>query len=306
MKIECPGCKLTGNIDDSNIPATGIAMTCPRCKHKFTVEKPSFQTDAAVAMMDNCPSCRYATFSEEKFSVCPKCGLIVADYQKKLIESRKAVNQQRPQQQSRAAAMPDEPVIFTEEERRRDEEMRRKHGLEVESDTLQNGSSQIETPLPVFIVGWGTALFAVLLAIYGFYGVIEYVAKVKEAKAAIEALENTQSPVSLFFQYMLFPSLSLLYTPVMLFFAIRFMSLKKQYVLLLQKGAWAGVVLLALMKLNDLYFWFNRSSSSASFSYSAAGLVGDLLIAVMMIAPLLALAEFFSSSIFEKIEDIFA
>ena len=90
MKIECPGCKLTGNINDATVPATGLAMTCPRCKQKFIAEKSVPQAGAAVAMLDTCPSCQYATFSDEKFAVCPRCGLVVAEYQKKLLAARKS------------------------------------------------------------------------------------------------------------------------------------------------------------------------------------------------------------------------
>jgi predicted Zn finger-like uncharacterized protein len=89
MKIECPGCKLSGNIDDSTVPATGLAMTCPRCKKPFTVEKPVVAAGEAVAMLDSCPKCQYSTFSEEKFAICPKCGLVVADYHKEQLAATK-------------------------------------------------------------------------------------------------------------------------------------------------------------------------------------------------------------------------
>ena len=314
MKIECPGCKLSGNIDDANVPATGLAMTCPRCKQKFIVEKSVAQASGAVAMLDTCPACQYATFSEEKFSVCPQCGLVVADYQKKLLESRKtAAVSQKPAQPQRKTQAQDDLAVATlsEEDRRRDEEMRRKHGLDKIPGALEVAASTsarqlVETPLPVFIVGWGTVALAIAFIVYSGYGISEYLEKVKEVKAALDALENAQSPVALFFQFLLFPMLTMLYAPIMLFFAIQFMALKKNYPVLLKKGAWAGIVLFVLMKANDLFFWFFRSSSDVSLSYSAAGLFGDIFMAALLIAPLLALAEFFSSSIFEKIEDLFA
>lgn len=314
MKIECPGCKLSGNIDDANVPATGLAMTCPRCKQKFIVEKSASQASGAVAMLDTCPACQYATFSEEKFSVCPQCGLVVADYQKKLLESRKAdAARQKSAPPQRKSQVQDElpTASLSEEDRRRDEEMRRKHGLDkipgvVEIAESEIARQQMETPLPVFIVGWGTVALAIAFMIYSGYGISEYLEKVKEVKAALEALENAQSPASLVFQFLLFPVLTMIYAPLMLFFAIKFMSLKKSYTILLKNWAWAGVVLFALMKANDLFFWFSRSSNNVSLSYSAAGLFGDIFIAALLIAPLLALAEFFSSSIFEKIEDLFA
>jgi predicted Zn finger-like uncharacterized protein len=314
MKIECPGCKLSGNIDDANVPATGLAMTCPRCKHKFIVEKSVPQASEAVAMLDTCPKCQYSTFSEEKFSVCPKCGLVVADYQQQQLAARKAeaARHKQAQPQRKTQVQDELPVgSLSEEERRRDEEMRRKHGLDkipgvVEVVEPDNSRPQVEAPLPVFIVGWGTVALAIAFAIYSGYGISEYLDKAKEAKAALEALENAQSPIALFFQFLFFPVLTMIYAPIMLFFAIQFMALKRNYTVLLKKGAWAGVVLFVLMKVNDLFFWFSRSSSDVSLSYSVAGLVGDIFMGAMLIAPLLALAEFFSSSIFEKIEDLFA
>lgn len=314
MKIECPGCKLTGNIDDATVPATGLAMTCPRCKQHFIVEKSVAQASGAVAMLDTCPACQYATFSEEKFAVCPQCGLVVADYQQKLREARKAdaarQKPTQPQRQSQVQAEPP-PVRLSEEERRRDEELRRKHGLDKipggeEVDETRNARQQLETPLPVFIVGWGTVALAIAFIVYSGYGVSEYLERTKDVQAALEALENTQSPTALVFQFLLFPVLTMIYAPVMLFFAIQFMALKRNYTVLLKKGAWSGVVLFVLMKANDLFFWFARSSSDISLSYSAAGLFGDIFMGALLIAPLLALAEFFNSSIFEKIEDLFA
>jgi len=310
MKIECPGCKLTGNIDDATVPATGLAMTCPRCKMQFTAERPVLQAGAALAMMDNCPSCRYATFSEEKFAVCPQCGLVVADYQKKLLETRKAEASRQHAPPPRRVQEEAPPVRITEEQKRRDEESRKKFGLDKVPGVVEVAEPvaelpQAETPLPVFMVGWGTVIVAILLTVYGGSGIYEYLVKVKEAKAAIAALEETDSTAVLFLQFLLFPALSILYALVMLVFAVQFMSLKRWFAQAMQRGAWAGVVLIALMKVTDMLFWCRRASADASFSYYATGLFGDILMAALWIAPFLALAEFFKSSLYEKIDNLF-
>lgn len=311
MKIECPECKLTGNIDDSTVPATGLAMTCPRCKKKFTAEKPVYEAGAAVAMLDTCPSCQYATFSEEKFAVCPKCGLVVADYHKKLLESRKTAAPRQNAPPPRRAQEEAAPVRITEEQRRRDEESRKKYGLDkvpgvVEIEEPVKAHQQVEKPLPICIVGWGTIFVAILLIAYGGSGIQEYLVKVKEAKAAIAALEGAASAPTLFFQFLLFPLLSIVYALVMLVFAIQFMSLKKWYAKALRGGAWAGGILIALMKLTDMFFWCRRASADASFSYYAMGLLGDVLMAALWLAPFLVLAEYLDSEMYEKIERAFS
>ena len=81
MKIECPECKLTGNVDDSMVPATGIAMNCPRCKTSFYVKKETTANWKDTAT--ECPICRFSTFSEERFDICPTCGLVIKDYNEK-------------------------------------------------------------------------------------------------------------------------------------------------------------------------------------------------------------------------------
>lgn len=315
MRIECPGCKLSGTIDDATVPATGLAMTCPRCKKQFTVERPVLTAGAASAMLDSCPKCQYATFSEEKFSVCPKCGLVMADYHKEQLALRQ-------QQKSRPGAHPapprklpeqNEPVIpaLTPAQRQQDEEARRKHGLdkvpgviEVEEQPVA-GRPAGETPLPVLIAGWGTIGVALLLIGFGISGIMEYLAKVKEAKAAIDAFEETQSGAALFFQFLLFPVLSIIFSIVMLVFGTQFLAMKKWSIGAMHNGAWTGVGLLVLMKISDMIFWFMRASAEAPFGYYAMGIFGDVMLMILFIAPFIALAEFLKSPLFEKSEELF-
>jgi len=313
MKIECPGCHLTGNIDDSTVPATGLAMTCPRCKKPFTAERPVIEAGAAVAMLDTCPKCQYSTFSDEKFAVCPRCGLVVADYHKQLLASRQSPTK-RVVPPAPSGRMPVQDAALqprlTPEQLKKEEEARRKYGLDkvpgvVEVDESVTARPSAETPLPVLVAGCGTIAAAVLLISYGGSGILEYVAKLKEAKAALAALEEAQSGATLFFQFLFFPSLSIIFSLVMLVFGAQFIGMKKWSIGAMQSGAWTGVGLLVTMKVSDMVFWFRRASADASFGYYAMGVFGDILMMLLLIAPFLALAEYLQSSLFEKSEKLF-
>src|SRR6266567_4649118 len=74
MKIECPHCRLTGQVSDASVPAEGRHMECPRCKKAFFVEK-SVTASWADTLTD-CPHCGYSNFSGERFDICPTCGLV--------------------------------------------------------------------------------------------------------------------------------------------------------------------------------------------------------------------------------------
>lgn len=312
MHIECPGCKLSGNIDEAMVPATGLIMTCPRCKKQFTVERPVFQAGEVAALLDTCPSCQYGTFSEEKFSVCPKCGLVVADYQRQLLASRQnqrgrgasAVPAGRPMGEN---APP--PPRLSPEQLQKEEEARRKYGLDKIPGTVETATpfagSVGDAQLPVLIAGWGVIVASLVIICFGIGGVVEYLAKVKEAQAALEALEGARSGSALFFEYLLFPLLSILLAAVMLFFGAQFLAMKKWSIGAIQYGAWGVAAILALMKISDMIFWFRRASADASFGYYAMGILGDILLMALYVVPFLVLAEYLKSPLFEKSEELF-
>lgn len=313
MRIECPGCKLSGNIDDATVPATGLVATCPRCKKQFTVERPVLETGSAAAMLDTCPSCQYATFSDEKFSICPKCGLVVADYQRQLLAARQQKNGSPAAPplsgQTHVQSAPPLPGL-SPQQKQKDEEARRRHGLDKIPDAVDSEGrpivrSSAETPLSILIAGWGVIIAAVLITGFGVSGIMEYLAKVKEAKAAIEALEEAQTGSALLLEFLLFPALSILYSIVMLVLGTQFLAMKRWSIAAIQYGAWAGVGLLGLMKVADMVFWFRRASAEASFGYYAMGVLGDVMLMLLYIAPFLVLAEYLKSSLFEKSEEMF-
>jgi predicted Zn finger-like uncharacterized protein len=313
MKIECPNCKLSGNIDDATVPATGLSMTCPRCKAHFTAERPVQVSGPSGAMLDNCPSCGYATFSEEKFAVCPKCGLVIADYHQKLLAARQAekTRARTPAPSERnQQAQPLPPLRLTEEQRRKEEEARKKHGLDKEPGVIElpepvkvrRGG---DTPLPVQIIGWVTVIVTLALVIYGISGILEYLAKLKEAKAALLAGDEAYSKGDLYLKYAIFPVLTIIYALVMLVFGSQFLSMRLWSVKALKSGALFGIVLFASMELTDMVAWCRRASDNASFGYYATGLGGGLLMAALWILPLIALSEYLRSPQFEKLSDRF-
>jgi len=315
MRIECPGCTLSGNIDDSTVPATGLAMTCPRCKKQFTVERPVLSASAAAATLDSCPKCQYATFSDEKFAVCPKCGLVVADYHKEQLSLRqkqksRPVSSPAPPRQPAEQNAP--PVMrLSPAQLQKDEEARRRHGL----DKIPAGSEAEEapvaarpageTPLPVLIAGWGIILAAIILVGFGISGIMEYQAKLKEMQVALAAFEETPTGTVLFFQFLLFPVLLIIFSVFMLVFGSQFLAMKKWSIGAMHNGAWAGVGLFALMKTADIVFWFKRASADAPFGYYAMGIFGDVMLLLLFIAPFIALAEYLKSTLFEKSEELF-
>jgi predicted Zn finger-like uncharacterized protein len=315
MRIECPECKLSGNIDDSTVPATGLAMTCPRCKKQFTVERPELSASTAVATLDSCPKCQYATFSDEKFAVCPQCGLVVADYHKEQLSLR---NNQKIRPVSSPAPPPRQSEHndsslprLTPAQLQQDEAARRKHGLDkipggIETEEVPVAARQAgETPLPVLIAGWGIIIAAIILVGFGISGILEYQSKLKEMQAALAAFEETQTGAALFLQFLLFPVLSIIFSVFMLVYGSQFLAMRKWSIGALHNGAWAGVGLFALMKISDIVFWFKRASADAPFGYYAMGIFGDVMLLILFIAPFIALAEFLKSTLFEKSEEMF-
>ncbi len=305
MKIECPSCKLTGNINEATVPATGLAMTCPRCKANFTALRPVAGSGSAGAMVDSCPSCQYATFSEEKFSTCPKCGLVVADYLRKQQEARD-VQKSRPQAPAsgRPAHQPP-PVELSVEQRKKEEESRRKYGIDKVAESqlppeVLAVNSYDSTPLPVMIVGWITVIAGILLIIYGVSGLLEFAGKLKEAKVAIQAGDEALTTSNLVLEFGIIPAIIIVYSLTMIFFGSQFLLLKRWSLKALGFGAWAGICLAAVMELTDMIAWCRRASDSASIGYYATGILGGVLLAALWIVPLLVLAEYLKSEQFEK------
>jgi hypothetical protein len=291
MKIECPECKLSGSIGDDVVPATGLAMNCPRCKARFVVERPGAAN--AAALMDSCPACQYATFSEERFSVCPRCGLVVADYLRQKLAERGRSAPPRPAPQEVVAPL-------TAEQQRREDEARRKYGLDGVND-VPAAPSLAELPTPLQLVGWGTVAIALGVVVYGGWGVADYLKRLDEARAALLAGDKAPSDAIIFLRHALFPLLMIVYGIAMAVLANRFLALRPWTVRWLEIGGWAGVALGGMMELAEMVAWCSRASSNATFGYYATGLGGGLLMALLWMAPPFVLVEYLRSEQFDEL-----
>lgn len=297
MKIECPECKLSGNLDESVIPATGISLNCPRCKARFVAERPQPGGEEG-GMLDSCPSCQYATFSDEKFSVCPKCGLVVADY----------LRRRGTGGNDRKAVTPVEQPHLTPEEQLRDAESRRKYGLEEPEDEGEKPISLLGAsgvPFPLQVAGWLTIVVAFALAVYGVSRYMEYLAKVNEAEAILQSGEQALTGFSLFWRFGLIPLLMTGYGAAIVVIANRFLCLHSRAIGWLEIGGWTGMALGALTELVDLAAWCARASESATIGYYATGLFGGALMALLWMALPFVLVEYLRSEQFDRLKGYF-
>lgn len=186
MKISCPNCHANGSIPEHEIPDEGRFLTCPRCKHGFTITKPRAGNDDYL--VDTCPACAYSTFGEERFSVCPKCGAI----------AKTAIDRQR-EEQIRA---------------REQELLTRKFGRDDDAPPPEPETSQVAAFVdklhPVALIGWGCALVAVIILGMGIWELLQYdQGAIREQLAA-----QREEPVSVWYvfaHYGLLPWIETLY-----------------------------------------------------------------------------------------------
>jgi predicted Zn finger-like uncharacterized protein len=81
MKVQCPNCKATYNIDDSKIPEKGTHATCSKCKTRIEVKKkPKESAQEASQIIITCPNCGHVNISSEK---CAQCGKVFSEEDKK-------------------------------------------------------------------------------------------------------------------------------------------------------------------------------------------------------------------------------
>ncbi len=274
MRIECPGCHLTGNVNELEMPPEGRLVSCPRCKNSFHVDKPAVAA-WSPDMMNVCPVCRYSTFGTEMFAVCPQCGLVGSEYQAKL---RKKQEQENAQQQARH----DEELLLRS---------LRNPDLPQAPDAESGKSS---APAPIRYAGWTCTALGGALLCYGLYGLASYYGNDWQAALSEGRLEPL-SKTEVFFRLGFLPWLVTLFSSVFLAATSQFLLLRDRARKDMEKAAWAGVVLCAVYETAEFISWIRISSSSPSISYCAIGLVSSLLMAVLWSAPFLALLWFLRS-----------
>lgn len=76
MKIECPQCRYTSDVDDTKLPDREVLARCPECLHRFPFNKmaavpPTRQSPESI----RCPKC---DAEQTPGSVCQQCGVIFA------------------------------------------------------------------------------------------------------------------------------------------------------------------------------------------------------------------------------------
>ncbi len=266
MKIECPKCNATGNIPAHIIPEEGHFLACPRCKHGFTVMRPTAASESYL--VDTCPACNYSTFGEDRFETCPKCGVLV----KTCLERQH--EEQRVQKEQMLLA--------------------KKYGHDEEPPPPEEEVSPVAEFLdklhPVNLVGWGCGVAAFVVFCIGAWGVLNY-----DSSALKEQLSALQDePVStwyVFSRYGLMPWLETLYGAIVMvtayfFLQCRVIALKSLTVLLR-----AVIVFIPLYLLTGFVRWVLQP-----ISHSVSGYFIEIINTIFMLAlfgiPLVLLDRF--------------
>jgi predicted Zn finger-like uncharacterized protein len=264
MKIECPSCQLSGNINEVELPPLGRQMTCPRCKNGFHVAKPSMD---GKAMMNSCPSCQYSTFTDEMFAVCPKCGMSAEE---SLVMARKLREREQVQRDqdslNRSFRNPDLVKSLPEE----------------------SAPETVRAAQPIQVTAWLCFTVGGALLIYGIYGLVNYYRNDWQAILSEPVLE----PVSTLFVFYSLGMMPWLITLASLYFiwgAYQFLNLKADSLRRLTEAAWAGIAVAVIYEAVSFSNWVRISSSTPSLSYYAVGIVSALFLSALLAAPFLVL-----------------
>jgi len=292
MKIQCPHCQLSGQISDVNVPVEGMNMDCPRCKTSFFVKK-----EATASWKDTateCPACRFSTFSEERFDICPTCGLVIKDYNEKKGKGGgvQSVPSKPPRQQE--ALDPAEIRQRAEEDLRRLEEKNagRSYGdpgaLQVSPpEPAAAVRSLPDIPLPVQLVGWAFVLVALIVIVYSGLGISSYYDKLREV-AGDQFLAEEFAALHSVWGGVVFPVALILFGAVAIIVAVCFLRLLPWARRGLEICAWGGLAYVAGDQLVSLAYWIRRSSSDATILYYVIGVVSTLVMLALWAAPFLA------------------
>jgi predicted Zn finger-like uncharacterized protein len=266
MKVECPTCHLAGDVNEAELPPEGRYASCPRCKNRFHVAKPSPAMGPAH-LMNMCPACQYSTFTDEMFAVCPKCGMKAGD-----------LHVWRRQQEERE---------------------RMRHDREVLTRSLRNPdlvrtASQESSPAkdagldPVRVTGRLCLAAGAALLCYGLAGLANYYGKDWQAILSEPLLEPV-SRTRVFFSLGFLPWLITLFGAWTIAVASQFLRLQGRARKGLMKCAWGGIAVAAIVEAFDFVNWVRVSSSTPSFSYYAMGVVSTLFMILLWSVPSCAL-----------------
>ena len=287
MKIECPHCKLTGQTSDLNIPSEGRYMDCPRCKTSFFIKKTPVANWADT--LTDCPECGYASFSAERFDICPTCGLVAKEYN--------ARKKQQPPPARKSDLPAGQPAAIDKESMRqelerleREEQKRRQHRMEnmaVPAHAEESAPEVLSVPAPVKYLGWGFVAAGVLALVYGLIGWSGYWSMNPE-RAVTSSYEDPPSSAMLFLTQGLPPMLLIIIGLFAMVAANGFLKMQRSARKRMEIAAWCGVVCIIVSEALNLFTWFNRSSSDAAVVYYLVGISNSILMAALWSSPLLA------------------
>jgi predicted Zn finger-like uncharacterized protein len=242
MRITCPNCNATGNIPEHEVPEEGRFLSCPKCKHGFTVQKPRAGSDAYL--VDSCPACAFSTVGEERFSTCPMCGVIVKTH----------IERQR-EEQARA----------------HDQELLTKKYTSNDSPAAPEAESSpvaefVDNLHPVTLVGWGCALAASIILAIGLWGLIEY----NPAEIQAQLTSQLEEPVSgwyVFSHHGLMPWIETLYGGTALMAALFFIQHKLFSLRLLSWVLLAVLAFIPLYQVVNFIIWIQEPIPHSLLGY---------------------------------------
>lgn len=275
MRIECPNCKLSGEMNEHDVPLDGRYVDCPRCKTGFHVKKPlakGWNPD----MMSVCPSCNYSTFTDETFAVCPKCGLKAKEHNERKRKLQEEEQASRDRERLNRSLRPDDFV------------------------TPPTAESELEitrVPPLVRFTALGVLVVACVLAFFGLTGLLRY-----DGRALLETMsESSLEPVSettVFLCHGLLPAVLTLYGGVMALLGSFLLRRRENAAKWLEMGAWGGLAIGAVYEIADYIAYIRRSSETPSLAYCLVGLVNSVLLLGVWVSVPLALVWWLRSDRF--------
>ncbi|GFE61241.1 zinc-ribbon domain-containing protein [Geobacter sp. AOG2] len=266
MKIVCPNCNASGTIPDHEISEQGRFLSCPRCNHGFTVQKPRAGSNAYL--VDTCPSCNYSTFGDESFSTCPKCGVMVKAF----------VERQREEAQHL-----------------RDQELlARKYSHDAAPPPPEQETTAVadfvEMLHPVNLVGWGVLLAAVIIVGLGLWGLMEYHGGDLQAQLSAQRDE----PVSAWYVFLHYGALAwvkTLYGFALLAAGALFMKRSAQSIKLLSQLLWAAILFVPVYFIGGFVAWVLEPIPHSLSGY-VIEVVNIVLMSALWCIPLFLLVRF--------------
>ncbi len=285
MKIQCQNCKLTGNVEDSKIPPDGLVLDCPKCKSRIVVKKEAKAGWKPGAEVSVCPACQYSTFTDETFGQCPKCGIVVEEYNEKLKEKKA-----RAQEEERL--------------RREEEIIRQQYAKQLPlpgpQASAENppGMKAVELPVSVTVIGWLAIIVAVLLLIAGGRGLLAF-SLLTPPPVDPYSTEQPVTAATLFLKHGLQPVLQIIFSVYLLVAATQLLQLRRWARSALEVACWLGMVGILADQVVELLGWISRGSDQAG-SYYTVGVVSAILMLAIWLVPVAVVLRFLRGKVIRK------